>query len=43
MAGLLTCSLLTGFAEEPAPGQQVEQELKTTGGSIRYLLYLPKN
>jgi predicted peptidase len=43
MAGLLTCSLLTGFSEEPNPGQQVEQELKTSDGSIPYLLYLPKN
>src|SRR5690348_1954813 len=31
-------------AEEPAPGKQVELELKTTEGkSIRYLLYLPKS
>jgi hypothetical protein len=30
-------------AEDPAPGKQVEQELKTTEGkSVRYLLYLPK-
>ncbi len=30
-------------AEEPTPGKQVEQELKTTDGkTIPYLLYLPK-
>jgi predicted peptidase len=37
------CSLVTTFAAEPAPGQQVEQELKAADGSIPYLLYLPKN
>ena len=38
-----TTSLLSSSAEEPAPGKQVEQELKTPGGkSISYLLYLPK-
>ena len=43
ITGLLTCSIFSASAEEPAPGVQVEQELKTGEGSIRYLLYLPKN
>jgi predicted peptidase len=43
MAGLLSCSLLTAFAEDAAAGKQVEQELKTSDGSIPYLLYLPTN
>ena len=43
MAGLLTCSPLPGFAEEPGPGKQIELKLKTADGSIPYLLYLPKN
>ena len=30
-------------AEEPAPGRQVEQELKIGEKSIGYLLYLPKD
>ena len=30
-------------AEEPAPGKQVEQELKVDGKTIPYLLYLPKD
>jgi predicted peptidase len=36
-------SLSQSRGEEPAPGKQVEQELKTRNGkSISYLLYLPK-
>ena len=36
-------SLSPAYSEEPAPGKQVEQELKTPDGkSIQYLLYLPK-
>lgn len=45
---LVTLSLLLAFtvptrAEDPAPGKQVEQSLAASdGGSIPYLLYLPK-
>lgn len=40
-----TCFLNAGaFAAEPEPGKQVEQSLATSdGGSIPYLLYLPKD
>src|SRR5690606_12780043 len=41
---LLLALTLPAFAENPAPGKQVEQSLATTdGGSIPYLLYLPKD
>jgi predicted peptidase len=43
MSGLISCSLLTAYAEDPAAGKQVEQELKTSDGTIPYLLYLPTN
>jgi len=36
-------STLSAWSEEPAPGKQVEQKLKTDNGdTIGYLLYLPK-
>lgn len=41
----LTLALTSvAFAEDPAPGKQVEQSLATSdGGSIPYLIYLPEN
>ncbi len=43
-ATLCAASLFVACAEEPSPGKQVEQELKTADGkSISYLLYLPKD
>lgn len=42
--GLALSLTLSARAAEPTPGQQVEQSLATTdGGSIPYLLYLPKD
>lgn len=48
LSSWLALSLLTlttfAHAEDPAPGKQVEQSLATSdGGSIPYLLYLPKD
>jgi predicted peptidase len=41
---LLLAFTVPAFGEEPAPGKQVEQSLATSdGGSIPYLLYLPKD
>jgi predicted peptidase len=42
--GLLLAFTLPAFAEDPAPGKQVEQSLDAPdGGSIPYLLYLPQD
>jgi predicted peptidase len=43
MTTFLTFSSASGLSEEPAPGKQVEQELKTGEKTIRYLLYLPND
>lgn len=42
---ILSLALTTlAFADDPAPGKQVEQSLATSdGGSIPYLVYLPKD
>lgn len=43
---LISALVMTGLSahsQQPAPGQQVEQELQTPNGTIPYLIYLPEN
>ena len=37
------CLVSTALCEDPAPGKQVPQQLKTDSDSISYFLYLPTN